>query len=71
MLFLRASIFQKRSPKLPKVTIVIAMITTKSNTRQDIGGKSLRYCLVTVLRQETKKMKTMGERRDETKTNCV
>ena len=47
------------------------MITTKSNTRQDIGGKSLRYCLVTVLRQETKKMKTMGERRDETKTNCV
>lgn len=71
MLFLRASIFQKRSPKLPKVTIVIAMITTKSNTRQDIGGKSLRQCLVTVLRQETKKMKTMGERRDETKTNCV
>lgn len=71
MLFLRTSIFQKRSPKLPKVTIVIAMITTKSNTRQDIGGKSLRQCLVTVLRQETKKMKTMGERRDETKTNCV
>lgn len=71
MLFLRTSIFQKRSPKLPKVTIVIAMITTKSNTRQDIGGKSLRQCLVTMLRQETKKMKTMGERRDETKTNCV
>lgn len=51
MLFLRTSIFQKRSPKLPKVTVVIAMITTKSNTRQDIGGKSLRvvfgYCLKT------------------------